>query len=559
MEVTFGGRVSRGSYSRLFIKLIFKLMTEIEIDSVSKRFEKHLKVEQNYRIILSGKFGVGKTFFLKKFFEERKDVYNPIFIYPVNYVVSSTENIFELIKVDIIKQLFTRKTSKKKNSISTPEKIALFASEKPHHFLKFITSTLKKINPFVEIADNIYDSISRLYTEYKEYEKALEGKFELPEDQLEKFTDFFQDKVGNLFEEDFITKTLKAELIKRKQNGKKKNVLVIDDLDRIDPEHIFRILNILSAHNNDFDSKNKFEFDHIIIVCDNDNIRKIFHHKYGHDVDFEGYIDKFYSTEIFYYKNDEAIKFYLESIFEIDKEYPGFIELVIFIFNRLVNEKKITVRQIIKHLYKVDIAVFTLFEQVGIEERNISLNSRPAFIVDLKQRLFVDSNDLQILKMFKLMSIIYGDFNEFYKNICELTKSNMTNDAHALKQLLAFLALQNHIASNVGDKLFFHLVYGNNYRLERALTELYPPHFQFLSKDYNIKLHWSHSFPYNGQTSYFFNSQAVSSDDDHQHVGAKSKRPINESEIFMNIKSIILNCQHIGYLFNAGIILNSKM
>ena len=43
--------------------------------------------------------------------------------------------------------------------------------------------------------------------------------------------------------------------------NKKKNVLVIDDLDRIDPEHIFRILNILSVHNNHFDSENKFSFD----------------------------------------------------------------------------------------------------------------------------------------------------------------------------------------------------------------------------------------------------------------------------------------------------------
>jgi Cdc6-like AAA superfamily ATPase len=556
MEANLEGQVRRESCSKLFIKAIFRFMTEIEIDSVSKRFAEHLKVEQNYRIILSGKFGIGKTFFLKKFFEARENEYNTVFIYPVNYVVSSNEDIFELIKVDIVKQLFAAKKPRAKKTVSAPERIALFASEKPHHFLKFITSSFKKINPFIGIADDVYDGINTLYSKYKEYEKGLESRFKIPEERLEEFADSFHDKVGNLFEEDFMTKTLKEELLKRKHGGKK-NALIIDDLDRIDPEHIFRILNILSAHNNDFASKNKFEFDHVIIVCDNDNIRNIFHHKYGTNVDFDGYIDKFFSTEIFHYKNDEAIRFYVKSIFKIDKEPIGFIELIVFILNTLVDTKRVTVRQIIKHLYKVDIGIFKLYEQKGLIEKNTFLRHEPNFIASW-DNFFVDSSDLQILRIFKLMSVIFGDFNIFYEHVDQLAKIKTSCDADNLKSLLSFLVLQNHIAANTGDKLFFHVVYGKNNKEESAITELHQPQASFVSiNNYNIKLHWDHSFPYNGQTSYFFEAQAINSDR-HQYMGNKPKRLFESSEIFKAINSIISDCQDKGYLDNAGIVLNIR-
>src|SRR5690606_11957375 len=93
-----------------------------------------------------------------------------------------------------------------------------------------------------------------------------------------------------------------------KDNQTKETVLIIDDLDRIDPEHIFRILNVFGAHfeNGQFESFssytcNKFNFDKVILVCDINNIRNIFHSKYGTATDFAGYIDKFYTHEIFEY------------------------------------------------------------------------------------------------------------------------------------------------------------------------------------------------------------------------------------------------------------------
>ncbi len=81
-----------------------------------------------------------------------------------------------------------------------------------------------------------------------------------------------------------------------------------DDFDRIDPEHVFRILNIFAAYFDDnlYNGKgklNKFGFDKIIIVCDYNNLKSIFHHKYGSKTDFGGYINQFYSKKPFEVKN----------------------------------------------------------------------------------------------------------------------------------------------------------------------------------------------------------------------------------------------------------------
>ena len=107
-------------------------------------------------------------------------------------------------------------------------------------------------------------------------------------------------KAGDTSEPDLLSAVL-SEKIQELKDGKE-SVLVLDDLDRIDPEHIFRILNVFSAHLHDFSdgeerNKNKFGFDRVVLVGDYENLRKIFHHKYGPDTDYRGYMDKFYSSE----------------------------------------------------------------------------------------------------------------------------------------------------------------------------------------------------------------------------------------------------------------------
>lgn len=74
--------------------------------SIVDRFDKHISNEQNERIIVSGAFGIGKTTFIRSYFETRQDEYVTIRVSPINYSVSSNDSIFELIKADIIKQLY---------------------------------------------------------------------------------------------------------------------------------------------------------------------------------------------------------------------------------------------------------------------------------------------------------------------------------------------------------------------------------------------------------------------------------------------------------------------
>ena len=43
-----------------------------EIDDPKSKFEKHLSLPKNDRIIVSAPFGAGKTYFLKEFFKNKK-------------------------------------------------------------------------------------------------------------------------------------------------------------------------------------------------------------------------------------------------------------------------------------------------------------------------------------------------------------------------------------------------------------------------------------------------------------------------------------------------------
>lgn len=90
------------------------------------------------------------------------------------------------------------------------------------------------------------------------------------------------------------------------EKTEKKSVLILDDLDRMDPEHIFRILNVFSAFHEQ-DDGNKFGFDKVILVGHTKNIENIFHHFYGKDTDFWGYVDKFYSNSIYEFSYSEIL------------------------------------------------------------------------------------------------------------------------------------------------------------------------------------------------------------------------------------------------------------
>ena len=83
----------------------------IPVDDTMEKFENHLLSHD--RVILSAKFGDGKTFFLKQFKEKcKKDKKSPfefITLYPVNYQVLPNNDIFNLIKHDVLLQMLQLK------------------------------------------------------------------------------------------------------------------------------------------------------------------------------------------------------------------------------------------------------------------------------------------------------------------------------------------------------------------------------------------------------------------------------------------------------------------
>jgi len=89
-------------------------------------------------------------------------------------------------------------------------------------------------------------------------------------------------------------------------------------------------MNVFSAHfdqMNYWDGEsqlvNKFGFDKIIMVCDLDNIRKLFHSFYGVESDFGGYIDKFFSMRIFQFNLKNEILGKIDEIFQhYNDNYP---------------------------------------------------------------------------------------------------------------------------------------------------------------------------------------------------------------------------------------------
>ncbi|MGB9763624.1 MAG: P-loop NTPase fold protein, partial [Minisyncoccia bacterium] len=253
---------------------------EIDLENAFKRFEDHLNLQGNSRIFFSARYGMGKTYFLYRFFEKYQNDYESFHLFPVRYQISLNENILELLKYDIIIELF-KKRENIFDECNENEKKLLFLEDE------------KTITTLLSLLPKIGRPLSEIYTFWNKCKENIN-----PKEMVEKFIK------SNSTETDLLSEIIKDAI--RKIKGIKKSVLILDDLDRIDPEHIFRLLNAFSIHLN-MDEPNKFGFDKVIIVADINNLKSIFAHKYGSEADFSGYIDKFYSINIYEFSNEDAI------------------------------------------------------------------------------------------------------------------------------------------------------------------------------------------------------------------------------------------------------------
>lgn len=327
---------------------------KIPIEELFSVFEEHLDIENNKRIFFSGKFGIGKTYFLNEFFKNKKDKYECYHLFLVNYQINSNEDIVDFLKFDILVEM------KKKNEtifsdddykeiFNTPKLFYIWGKDNIEDVISLISIIFKLGRPFIDIA-----TLIEKFLKFKEEIQKGEGI------KTNEFLEKIRDK--KITESDYLSEIIKKKITEQK--GEKKSVLILDDLDRIDPEHIFRILNVFSAHFDEDGNEipNKFGFDKVIIVADFSNLESIFHHKYGQDTDSSGYFNKFFSVEIFQFKNEELIKKVIKEIIskfnikdnDVKKAINGGYVLVEILNDILIKaldingKEKLNMRQLLK-------------------------------------------------------------------------------------------------------------------------------------------------------------------------------------------------------------------
>lgn len=270
--------------------------------------------ENESRIIFSAKFGDGKSYFLKEFMkscDEKDNDYYFITLHPVNYVVEENRDVIEYIKRDILFQLI--KDNRIYDFKEGYDKIfdAVCNKESLLKLGDFVASII----PIKGLKDG-YEALKGLASTIHEKYKS--------QDVLHVVDDYlngFYGKMGSISECDAFTYLIQKSL----EQMMAKSVLIIEDLDRIDPAHLFRIMNVLSSQvDNPYylhvPHGNKFGFDKIILVMDYEIARHLFHHFYGKEANYEGYMNKFLNTLPYSYSiKEEAHRQVRQKILDICK------------------------------------------------------------------------------------------------------------------------------------------------------------------------------------------------------------------------------------------------
>jgi len=289
-------------------------LTYIKSDNLINSFKQHIDDELNERILFSAPFGAGKSTFLKNFFDETND-YIVFKLYPVNYSVAPNQDVFEIVKYELLYELLNRfpndiELNQEQFSMLLITQMFFLNQMKIDLPLKLLAKASSLVPGATAANETIINALINTTNSFKEYKKDVnKNEFDLLNEHIR----VVQSQKGHIYESDEITQLIISliDRVKAKKvegNSKVKTVLLIDDLDRLDPEHVFRLFNVFSAHYDDVTESNKFYFDKVIFVCDIKNVREMFNHRCGFNVEFTGYIDKFYSSEVFNFDFKKYLK-----------------------------------------------------------------------------------------------------------------------------------------------------------------------------------------------------------------------------------------------------------
>lgn len=386
----------------------------IPVDDAIERFQNHLLSHD--RVILSAKFGDGKSFFLNEFkkkCEDSKDSpFKFITLYPVNYQVLENKDIFEIIKHDVLLQMLMLRMIDVNYEITNEMALAFYLQT---HFLTVADSFFSMLHlignadPQIKGLFGIFKSISwvkSLKDKVNEFKKQIDQS-----DFLDTYLATFDEK--SVYENDIVTKIIRDNIDTYQKSNNKKVVLIIEDMDRLDPAHLFRIMNVFSAHMDygyrsmqpidDSLVGNKFGVSNVVFVMHEQNTKALFHHFYGDTADYEGYISKFYNKDIFNFSlNEEKEKY---ALYLIVKETGLSEDKVKEIFPKSFFVNK-TMRQIVCAMDKVN----EQFESIEIKP-GVKAHPQLLKLIVIAKRLGVSNDNIiaYIVRHIKTLDRFYID------------------------------------------------------------------------------------------------------------------------------------------------------
>lgn len=416
----------------------------IPVDDAMKLFENHLLSHD--RVILSAKFGDGKSFFLNEFKKRIKSDPNSNFefitLYPVNYQVLENKDVFELIKHDVLLQILLLGFIDKNYTVTDEMAFAFYMQTHFCSVAETFFSMLSSIGYDEQITlplwgcFKIVEWLKKLKEKVNDYKRKVD-QTELLDNYLSKFDE------NTIYDNDIITKIIRDNIVAHQKKTQKKVVLVIEDMDRLDPAHLFRIMNIFSAHmdncyhglqsDNCALLGNKFGVSNVVFVMHEENTKAIFGHFYGENADYEGYMSKFYNKDIFKFSlKDEKEKYALRLIMQktgLDEDK------VSEIFNSGFFVEK-SMRNIVFSLDKVEKQFQSLEIKEGVKPDSQLL------------KLFVIAKRLGVTKE-HLVSTIARRFKEY--------------DTFYIDRLLPFIAYNPNV--KIIDKVYVEFEDRGNYYL----------------------------------------------------------------------------------------------
>lgn len=333
-----------------------------------------------------------------------------ITLYPVNYQVLGNKDIFELIKHDVLLQILQAGIIDVKYEITDRMAFEFYIQS---HFCTVGESffeMLKSCGADGMVTKGFFAAFKSV--NWLKCLKDKVGEFKKEIDQtafLDNYLSTFDE--NSVYENDIITKIIRDNIKAYQEKNGKRVVLVIEDVDRLDPAHLFRIMNVFSAHMDygyrsmqPIDSSlvgNKFGVSNVVFVMHEKNTEALFHHFYGECADYDGYMSKFYNKDIFRFSLAEEKENYALAL--ISEETGLGEERIKEYFDKRFLAAK-TMRQIIFAMDKIE----EQFYSIRVKE-DIRPNPQILKLIVIAKRLGV-SND-------KIISVVvkhFKDLDRFY-------------------------------------------------------------------------------------------------------------------------------------------------